>query len=261
MPWVLIWRTGAPLAASRRASLSVSRSPTSAAACAPRAAQLAQGQLQQRRLACAGARNQIQHQHAGRSEAIAQPRRKLVVLLQDSPPQLHNPGGHMLLLNLIRRGDLQILSGSGSSISIDFDLQLAPLAKIGRRLAATRAAEALHALDLRIHAAGIAVHDHGQLVDDQRRARKRRAFRGQLPAELQRIFDDRSQRAHAQPHFFHARAGIRGGRLGDRLHNAGRDGKLMHRSVCKILRRRPPAAAGAQRPGSTLGCMAEPSKM
>ncbi len=55
------------------------------------------------------------------------------------------------------------------------------------------------------------------------------SFRGQLPAELERVLDHRSQSAHAQPHLFHARAGISGGRLGDRLHNTGRDGKLVHR--------------------------------
>ena len=74
MPCVLICRTGAPLAASRRASLSVSRSPTSAAALAPPGAQVAQGALEKRGFARSGARDEIQHQHAGRFETAAQAR-------------------------------------------------------------------------------------------------------------------------------------------------------------------------------------------
>jgi hypothetical protein len=93
MPWVLIWRTGAPLAARRRASLSVSRSPTSAATRAPRA-ELPQRPLQKGRLARPRAGNQIQHKHSGRRVARPQARRQLVVLLQNSPPQLNNPGRH-----------------------------------------------------------------------------------------------------------------------------------------------------------------------
>ena len=66
-------------------------------------------------------------------EAIAQSRSKLVVLLQNAPPQLHNPGCHLPLLNRVRRGDsrffgLRLLRLRFFDLD-GLDLQLSPLAK------------------------------------------------------------------------------------------------------------------------------------
>ena len=78
------------------------------------------------------------------------------------------------------------------------------------------------------------------------------SFGGNPIAELQRVFDHRSQRAHLQPHLVHARAGICGSSDSITvLHNARNDGKLMHDQTCCSKARFYARAAGRDVPNLT----------
>ena len=70
------------------------------------------------------------------------------------------------------------------------DLKLAPLAKVGDGLAAVGTSKTLQALEFAIFAAGGAMGNDGDDVDDELRALERGALDGDFPAELEGIFHD-----------------------------------------------------------------------
>lgn len=92
----------------------------------------------------------------------------------------------------------------------------------------TGAAEALQAGDLDILRAFVAVHPYGQNLDDQGGTFEGSSFCGDAVAELERVFNNRCQRADAQADLFYARARVGRQRLGDGVDDAGNDGELVH---------------------------------
>ena len=216
MPWVLICRTGAPLAASRRASLSVSRSPTSAATRAPRARSSLSVRCKNAVFPVPGLETRFSTSTPAASNR----------------PRSSRASSSFFFRIPCRSSTIRVVIASLPPARPQSRTTQSPApARRAHRSPARRSCG--HRKLCRLSsspsvAARSAVHRHRNRLHHQPRPGQRRALGGNPPAELQRILHHRRQHPHPQPHLQHLRARIFGQRLRYRIHHARSYGKLMH---------------------------------
>ena len=185
---VVICRTGAPLRASRAASFSVARSPTSAAT-RYRGCKRGQRLLQQRRLAGAGARDQADHEDARLAEPLPQLARDQVVLLEDVLPHL-DEARLVAHCSISRATSSSSLPRSTCGVGVPHSAQQNDCTLLSSRSAAH---------------CGQIDHD-GHLLDHQPRSLQRSLGAGHLVRGQQRLGHDAGQGADAKVQRAHAAA-------------------------------------------------------
>ena len=168
---VTICRTGAPLRASRWASLSVAQSPTSAATAMPRSTAVVSSDSSSAVLPGPGARDPVADAHVGLGEPRAQRLGQQVVLLEDALAQVDDAGGHGVGTSALVEGDVE-------------DLQLLAAHDVAARDAAAGAAEVVR-VGKPVLSTGRAVDDDRAALDDEGGVRQRGALGGDVVGELE----------------------------------------------------------------------------